>query len=157
MTGSPLTLIATVSAATVGGAYLVFSTMVMPALDRLGPDRAASAMRAVNTAAERPPFLALFFGSALAAGAVVSVDVAALASTEASDDGLRGARIAGAGLVLLGFITTLVRNVPLNRALDLTRRDGAWHRYRGPWVRANSIRAVASIAGAALLMLGSTP
>lgn len=156
MTGSPLILIATVSSATIGGAYLVFSSMVIPALDRLGPDRAATAMRSINVVAERPPFLSLFFGSAIAAGAVGAVDIVGIASGEGHEDALRAARIAGAGFVVLGFLATLARNVPLNRSLAASRSEDAWARYRGPWVRANSIRAAASITGAALLMISSS-
>ena len=156
MTVSALTVLASVSSAAVGGVYVAFSTLVIPALDRLGPDRAAAAMRSINTVAERPPFLSVFFGSAIAASAVAAVDIVGFVRGDAPDDGQRAARIAGAGLVLLGFVTTIVRNVPLNRALDTSRSHDAWDRYRGPWVHANSLRAAASIAGAALLLLGST-
>jgi uncharacterized membrane protein len=150
MTPLALSTVAAVSSATVGGAYLVFSTMVLPAFDRLGSSAAADAMRSVNAAAERPPFLTLFFGSAVAAAAVVVSDLSG------DDDGaLRAARLVGAGLVLSGFALTIVRNVPLNRRLASTVGGDAWPRYRGPWMRANTVRAVASVAGAALLMVGT--
>ena len=59
-------LVAGIGSGLVGGFYLAFSLVVMPALRRLPGGAAASAMIAVNRAAVRAPFLVLFFGTALA-------------------------------------------------------------------------------------------
>lgn len=151
MPSSALALTAAVTSGVIGGAYVVFSTMVLPALDRLGPPRAAEAMRAINAAAERPAFLLLFFGSAALATTSAVADIAGWGAADGAPDGARLRRVAGAGLVMVGFMTTITRNVPLNRRLDASTSVDAWGHYRGPWTRANSFRAAASIAGAALL------
>ncbi|MGY1748409.1 hypothetical protein [Modestobacter sp. SYSU DS0511] len=48
----------------VGGAFAVFSLMVMPALAALPPAQGVAAMQSVNRTALRPVFLTLLFGTA---------------------------------------------------------------------------------------------
>jgi uncharacterized membrane protein len=60
-----------IGTAVLGGFYLAFSLVVMPALQHRAAGEAASTMIAVNQAAVRAPFLVLFFGTALACLLVV--------------------------------------------------------------------------------------
>ncbi|MGP6174087.1 anthrone oxygenase family protein [Corynebacterium sp. A21] len=132
-----ITAIAT--AGTVGGFYSAFSLVVMPALDRLGDTRATETMNHINVLAETPPFLGLFFGSAVAAGALAVLG------------GIRGDYLAVAGgvAVLAGTALTVAYNVPLNNRLASGVLD--WAAYRGPWTAANSVRGLLCVAGAVAL------
>ncbi|MET4060160.1 putative membrane protein [Arthrobacter sp. UYP6] len=141
-----LSALAGAGALVTGGIYAAFPVMVLPALDRLerlGPGRAAEAMRSINDAAERPPFLLLFFGSA-----VVAAGTAVLAGQLP-----RPSQVwAGVGLSLAAFALTLAVNVPLNRKLAAGTLDASWSVYRRQWGAANSARALASVAGGVLLL-----
>jgi uncharacterized membrane protein len=57
--------------AVVGGFYLAFSAVVMPALRRRPAAEAVATMVAINDKAVRPPFMVLFFGTFAACAAVV--------------------------------------------------------------------------------------
>jgi hypothetical protein len=64
-----------IGAAAVGGVYLAFTVMVLPALARLPAADATAAMREINRRAERGAFIGVFIGAALVA---VALGVAAL-------------------------------------------------------------------------------
>lgn len=141
-----LTAAAGTGALLTGGIYAAFHLMVLPALDRLAPEHAARTMRAINDAAERPPFLLLFFGTA---GAAVASGVFAL-----GDDGGRPVQVVvGAGLTAAAFMLTMVVNVPLNRRLAAASGPAAgWGAFRRRWGTANTARSLFSIAGGILLL-----
>ena len=144
----PFAVAAGTGAVITGGIYAAFPIMVMPALDRLGLVRATKVMRAINVAAERPPFLVLFFGTAAASAAA---GTAAL-TVGAHDEGA-GSVLLGASLAVAAFALTVLVNVPLNRRLATTNDPaGAWAPYRRCWGAANGVRAVMSIAGGVLLL-----
>lgn len=134
-----LRIAALTSAGTVAGFYSAFSLVVMPALNRLGEARATEAMNHFNDLAETPPFLVLFFGSALSAGAI-----SVLA-------GIRGDYLAMAGgvAVLAGTALTIAYHVPLNNRLSAG--SITWSAYRAPWTTANSVRGLLSVVGAVAL------
>lgn len=139
---SDLLRISTIAAAgTIGGFYSSFSLVVMPALDRLSPDRATEIMNHINDLAETPPFLGLFFGSALAAGAISVLG------------GIRGEYLALAGgvAVLAGTALTIAYNVPLNNRL--AAGSLSWSDYHAPWTAANTVRGLLSLTGTVLLAL----
>ena len=149
MTPDLLALAAGTGAVITGGIYAAFPVMVLPALDRLGPVRATEVMRSINVAAERPPFLSLFFGTAAAS---VAVTGSALLRTEAGR-ATTGWELAGAGLALAAFLLTVGVNVPMNRGLAATDEPAsAWTSYRRRWGAANGVRAVLSVAGGMLLL-----
>jgi len=136
------------------GVFFAFSAFVMPGLGRLPAGQGTSAMQAINAAALRPVFMALFFGTALAC---LAVAVLSLRSWGAPGAGLS---LAGAALYLAGgFGVTAAFNVPLNKALDSVTPgsadgDALWARYLGRWTAWNHVRTVASMLAAALLALG---
>ncbi|SCX44249.1 Uncharacterized membrane protein [Klenkia marina] len=125
-----------VGCALVGGVFFAFSGFVVSALARV-PD-GATAMRAVNVAAVRPPLMVLLFGTAAACVAVLVVGGAL-------------DRV-GAGAYLLGTVgVTIAGNVPLNDALE--RDPATWPRYLRVWTRWNTLRTVAAAAAAVLLLV----
>jgi uncharacterized membrane protein len=90
----------------------------------------------------------VFFGGAAAASAVL---VTELASGEVTAN---PARAIGSALALASFVTTVVSNVPRNNALARAGSggaDAAWQSFDRPWSRANTLRAMFALAGAALL------
>lgn len=136
----------TISAATLtalaSGLYLAFTTMVMPALNQSAPAHAVDVMRKVNVWAVRPPFMVIFFGSAMTALATGIGQLVGVDGREASIPALIGAVLA-----LLSFGVTVVRNIPLNNQLartDDSDRSAArkWEAFSGPWSAANLIRAL---------------
>ena len=148
-------LLAAGGAAVVGGVYLAFSAMVMPALRSRPAADAIATMQHVNVAAVRAPFMAVFFGSAAAAVAVVVVEV--LRARSADDASLGTALgLAGALLSLAGFVVTVAYNVPRNdlvAALDPTSvtDQARWLSLTREWTSANSLRGGLSLLGAVLL------
>jgi uncharacterized membrane protein len=154
-----LTTAAAVGGALTAGVYVSFSAIVMPALGSLDAANAGTAMRRINVAAVRPPFMALFFGGAATA---VAVAVAELASGPL--DGRGAARVAGAALVLASHGVTVAANVPLNNALAaLAPGSGQlarhWPVFASRWGRANTLRAVAAAVGSVVLaasLVGAT-
>ncbi|MEX5271490.1 DUF1772 domain-containing protein [Kocuria sabuli] len=133
----------------VGGFYVAFSAVVIPALRRRPAEEATATMVAINEAAVRAPFMVLFFGTAAACGATT---VGAM--IDPRTDSLL--RVAGSAAYLAGWASTLAVNVPLNNRLA---RNGAvqWLGYQQSWARANHVRALLSIAGAAGLLLSTRP
>lgn len=137
--------IATIGSGLLGGVYLAFSVAVMPAMARRPPAEATAAMREMNRVIMNPTFLLLFNGTALACLLIAGSPllVAGLGS---------GWRIAGGLVGLVGLVSTVVVNIPLNSRLD---RGGAlfWAQFLQQWVPANHVRALASLVAAVLLTL----
>ncbi|PNI10510.1 hypothetical protein CXX84_03370 [Arthrobacter sp. AFG7.2] len=140
-----LPLMAGTGSALVGGFYIAFSVVTMPALRHRPPREAVAAMMAINEQALKPPFMALFFGTAAACGAV--------AVTGASQQPLG---LAGAAAYLAGWALTMAINVPRNSRL-LTHGPGnpdvEWNRFQRSWVPANHLRAGLSAAGAVAMLV----
>lgn len=128
----------------VAGFYFAFAATVMPAL-AANARTGVAVMREVNRWAVRPPFMVLFFGTAMLC-AVVCVR------------GLLDAEPVGVGggvAYLAGVASTVVGNVRLNNALARSTTDdgGSWSRFARPWSRLNVFRMVASAVGGALLLV----
>jgi uncharacterized membrane protein len=128
-----------------GGFYLAFSAMVVPALRRRPSEQATAAMVAINETALRAPFMILFFGTAAACATTAVAEIA-----DASAHSLL--RVAGATVSLAGWAVTMAVNVPLNRRLA-TGGAEQWPDYQRSWTRANHLRTVLSVAGAIGLLL----
>ncbi len=134
-----------------GGALFAFSSLVMPALERLDATAGISAMQSVNEVAARSVFIVPLLASG--AGSVAVAAHAALTGGEGQP-----LRIAGAGLGLVAFAVTVAANVPLNDALASIRPGdpgaaGEWAAYGVAWTRWNHVRALAALASATLLAL----
>jgi uncharacterized membrane protein len=136
----------------VAGVFAAFSTFVMPALRRLPAAQGIAAMQSINRTAVRAPFMTLFFGAA-----VLCVVTIVWAARSWGDDAAPWALAAGI-LYLVGTIgLTIVRNVPLNDALEGPDpadpgAAGLWARYLRAWTAWNGVRAVAAAVAAGLLI-----
>jgi len=148
-----LTLGAALGAALVGGVFFAFSSFVMGVLARLPAPQGIAAMRSVNVVVLTPWFMTPFFGTALAC---VALGVFALIGW--GDAGM-ALRLSGAVVYLVGtIVVTVAANVPRNDALaavDPTGDDGAaaWARYVPGWTAWNTVRTIASLLAALLMIL----
>lgn len=143
--------------AMVGGVFLAFSDFIMRALSVTSGQGGVEAMHAINREVFRWVFMTLFLG--LAAASLALVVYAALGLT-----GPAATLIAAAGLVyLLGcFCVTVAFNVPMNEALanmDLSQEAtrAYWTgTYLPRWTFWNTVRTIACVLAAALLLFGLT-
>lgn len=141
--------------ALVGGVFLAFSDFIMRSLSQTGGHGGVEAMQVINREVFRWVFMTLFLGMA-----AVSVAVAAYGGFGLT--GPAGALIMTAGLVyLIGcFGVTVFFNVPMNEALagmettSGTAREYWMQTYVPRWTFWNSVRTVACVVSAALLLLG---
>jgi uncharacterized membrane protein len=142
-----VTGVAAVGAGLVGGVFLVFSVAIMPAFARLAEAHGTAVMQMINVTIVRPPFIAVFLGTALACAAQVVLDPTDVVG------------VAGAALYVVGgFGVTMAANVPLNNRLervDAARPDGFWAVYARRWTQWNHVRTLAC-AGAAALLTAAT-
>lgn len=146
------TLAAALGCALVGGVFFAFSSFVMAGLGRLPPAHGAAAMQQINVTAVRPAFMTAFFGTAALCLALVVVSIVGWGDRRA------WLLLVGSALYLVGSIlVTVARNVPLNDALaavDAASAEGAtvWADYLRTWTAWNTVRTIASLAAAGLLI-----
>lgn len=146
---------AVIAYALVGGVFLAFSDFIMRSLVVTGGHGGIEAMQAINREVFRWVFMALFLGMA-----AVSLIVAGYGAFGLS--GPDGTLIMLAGLVyLVGcFAVTVCCNVPMNEALAgmevslETTRDYWSQTFVPRWTFWNSVRALACVASALLLLVG---
>jgi len=132
-----------------GGVFYAFSTFVTAGLRELPPDAGATAMKAINRTAERPPLLVLLLSTVVLPAAAAAVGL----STAAED---RWIALTGAIIAVVPLVVTGVGNVPLNNRLDTSSDAGAqWQRGVRPWLRWNHVRTAASAVACALLALAA--
>lgn len=147
-----LTAVAALASAAVGGIFYAFSTFVMRGLNRTGPTDAFTAMRGINTEANaNPAFLLFFVGAALLA---LAVGVLALIQIGRPGSWLL---LAGAIFGILGFVITMVFNVPLNNRLDradIADAAAEWQSYLTAWTAWNHVRTGTGFVGAVLMLAG---
>ncbi|MEU8969752.1 anthrone oxygenase family protein [Streptomyces monashensis] len=138
------------------GVFCAFSVFVMRGLAALPPAQGVAAMKAINVAAVRPPFMAVFGGAA-----VLSAMIAVVTFVVWPGDGTVELLL-GSALYLFGsFGLTVVANVPRNdRLARLT--PGApeaavyWPVYVREWTFWNHVRTVTSAASALVYVLALT-
>lgn len=138
---------AAVGAAVAAGVFFGFSTLVMPALDKVAQPDAIGAMQEINRIAVRSALMPLMFGTALIA---IAAAVAGLSAGRTV--ALLG--LAGAAIYLAGVIgVTIAANVPLNDGLAQISAGaadpGSWQSYSTPWTAWNSVRTAAGAAAGA--------
>jgi len=147
-----LTLVVLLGSALMAGAFFAFSNFIMKALGQQRGAAGAAAMQAINITVLNPVFLGVFMGTA-ALGVVLIIAVIVT--------GAPGAilTVVGALLYIVGtFLVTMMRNVPLNNALERTRGNAAeeyWVLYQPEWVRWNTIRAAAALLATASLFIAA--
>ena len=143
--------------ALVGGVFLAFSDFIMRSLSRTGGTGGLEAMQVVNREVFRWVFMALFLGMAVVSALLAGYAAFALA-------GPPGTLILLAGLVyLVGcFGVTVVCNVPMNEALGAMDPSeetafAYWSdTYLPRWTFWNTVRTLACVASAVLMLLGLT-
>jgi uncharacterized membrane protein len=148
-----LTWLSALGSGVMAGVFFAFSSFVMRALARLPPAQGILAMQSINVVAVTPAFMAVFFGTGVAA---LAVAVSALLSWEKP-----GALYLLLGGVLYGvgvFAVTAVFNVPRNNALaavDPTQADAArlWTLYVSGWTAWNHLRTVAGLVATVSFIL----
>ncbi|WP_225822611.1 DUF1772 domain-containing protein [Streptomyces naphthomycinicus] len=141
-----LVVVGSLGAGLVAGVFCGFSAFVMRGLAALPPAQGVAAMNAINVAALRPAFMAVFMGSA-----VLSAMIAVVTFVVWPDEG-KVELLLGSALYLVGaFGLTAVANVPRNdRLARLT--PGApeaavyWPVYVREWTFWNHVRTAASAA-----------
>jgi uncharacterized membrane protein len=141
-----LAVLTGLGAAAVGGVYLAFSVMVLPAFRRLSADAATTAMLEINRWAERGPFIVVFLGAALAAIAL------GITTLTGQPEPAAVLRLVAAALSLASTILTVAANVPLNNRL-VRAGAGFWPVFEKRWGRLNTLRALLALAAVALLVL----
>ncbi|WP_127128515.1 DUF1772 domain-containing protein [Georgenia sp. SYP-B2076] len=138
-----LTALAAVGSGTVGGVFFAFDSFVLRGLGRLPDGLGADAMRSINVTAVRPAFMTALFGTAALAVGVVVLGARSSETVE------RVLLVGGGGAYLVGTVlTTIMRNLPLNDALE-ARRGATWTQFLAAWSRANRVRTAGSLAASA--------
>lgn len=141
--------------ALVGGVFLAFSDFIMRSLSVTGGVGGVEAMQVINREVFRWVFMALFLGMAAMSVAIIGYSAVSLS-------GPAGMLILASGVIyLIGcFAVTVVFNVPMNEALakmDLSvdaTRDYWTMTYLPRWTFWNTVRTVACVVAAAMLMFG---
>ncbi|RRR68671.1 DUF1772 domain-containing protein [Streptomyces sp. RP5T] len=140
----------------VAGVFCAFSTFVMRGLAELPPAQGVAAMNAINVSAVRPPFMAVFVGSAVLS-AVIAVVTFVLWPDEGTVE-----LLVGSALYLFGaFGLTMVAHVPRNDTLlgldpGTAEATAYWPAYVREWTMWNHVRAIASGAAALAYVLALT-
>ncbi|MEV6837309.1 anthrone oxygenase family protein [Streptomyces sp. NPDC051133] len=148
-----LVVLGVLGAGLVAGVFCGFSTFVMRGLAALPPAQGVAAMNAINVAAVRPAFMAVFTGSA-----VLSAMIAVVTFVVWPDVG-KVQLLLGSALYLFGaFGLTMVANVPRNERLaGLTPGTAEaavyWSAYVREWTFWNHVRTAASAAAALVYVL----
>lgn len=155
--GTAMTAAAAVGAGIAGGVYFTFTTIVSPALRLRSAPEAVAMMQRINEKAVHAPFMIVFYGGALAAGAA-----AVTAMLQDAGAGMVPVRVIGGALTLASFVTTILLSVPRNIALARIGpsdgdADDVWRSFDAGWSRANTTRAVLAIVGSAFLASSLVP
>src|SRR3954462_3296690 len=104
-----LTIIAVVGGGLSAGVYLAFSTFIMAGIRRLSPAQAIGAFNGINRAAPASPvFMLVLFGTGLVCLALVVLGLSRRHGPAA------GWLVAGAALVVISLLITVVYHVPHN-------------------------------------------
>lgn len=149
--GDVLVVLTVVTSALTAGLLSAFAYAIMPGLQQAAAPAAVAAMQRINVAIVNPLFALIFLGPLVFGGLAVLL---------CWGDPLRRYLVVGLALASMSVAITLGFNVPLNNRLDAVGRveaDAAtapWADFVGPWVRWNVIRAVASTAGVAVIVVG---
>ena len=144
-TATRLVVATTIATGLLAGLFYGYACSVMPGLARADDRTLVDGMQQINEAILNPIFFLTFMGAPalnLAAWLVLR------RSRQRDDEVLRWILI-GLALSVLGFVVTMVLNVPLNDDLAaagdpsrITDMAAVRHDFLGPWVVWNVLRAV---------------
>lgn len=145
--------IAVISVGILAGVYFTFSAFLMRSLDAIEKPAGMIAMQSINRVILRSAFLPVFFTSS-----AVCIVLAVVAILDLSGAGALPMFVGSTTFVIGMFFVTVVRNVPLNNALEATVAEDAdgeemWHRYMQRWVAWNHVRTVCCTVAMALLIV----
>lgn len=149
--------VAAIAYALVGGTFLAFSDFIMRSLSRTGDTGGIDAMQTINREVYRWIFMTLLIG-------MVPVSFVLVGSSFFISASPSGIWFASAGLVyLVGcFGVTAAFNVPMNERLakmDLAApgTNAYWTgTYLPRWTLWNTVRTVACVVSALLMLIGTT-
>jgi len=148
------TLATALACGLMAGVWFAFSAFVMDGLSRLPESQGAAAMQSINVTAVTPLFMTVLFGAA--AACLVLAGWAGLNWSDPRAPWVLG----GAVVYLVGTIVmTGAANVPLNDTLAAVDPNSVagqreWSSYLDSWTAWNHVRALTSLAAAALLTIG---
>lgn len=147
-----LTFLSALGAGLIAGVFFAFSSFVMTALSRIPSEQGIASMQSINVAVLNPLFGLVFFGTALAC-----IFLAIHSFFRWGETGTIYV-VAGSLFYLVGFLVTIVFNVPLNDALAAVDPNSAvgadlWRHYIVNWTAWNHVRTVASLAALALFII----
>lgn len=142
-----LELLAAVGLALMAGFIFNMSVVTAPALDRLPPDQALAAWKAINRTVRNPLFAGTALGTTLA---VIACTVLAWRSRS------RSFCLGFALLYLVGVMgTTVAVEAPINRAIVLATTPPAdFQSMLSTWLLANHVRALSALAAFVVAWLG---
>lgn len=147
------TFLAALGSGLVAGVFFAFAAFVLAALARLPAADGIAAMQAITAAIKTPLFLVLFFGTAALAGAL------GLAAPLRWSEPGSGWLLLGALLFFNGpFGVTLLKNLPLNNKLAVTKADSAegaryWDEFRAVWGLWNHVRWIGALGACACFIM----
>ncbi len=147
--------VAILAYALISGVFLAFSDFIMRSLAHTGGIGGVDAMQVINREVFRWVFMTLFIGMAPLSLVIAGYGFFYLGNVP-------GALMLAAGLIyLIGcFGVTVIFNVPMNEALAnmdasaTTTLDYWAETYLPRWTFWNTVRTIASVASAALLLTG---
>jgi uncharacterized membrane protein len=147
------TVLAALGSGLVAGTFFAFAAFVLAALARLKPAAGIAAMQAITVAIKSPVFLVVFFGTAALSG------VLGLAAPLKWPESGSGYLLLGSLLFLnFPFGVTLLKNLPLNNKLAVTKPEGAesarfWEEFRAVWGLWNHFRWLGALGAAAAFIM----
>lgn len=149
-----VTLATAAGSAVLGGVFVGFTTVVMPALAALPSSDGLEAMQAINLAAPRGLLMLPLIGSAIG-----SVGLGGWAAFAGRGEG-RWLVLAGAAAGVAAFAVTAAYHVPRNDALGRVdaasgEAAAAWAAYQPGWTTLNSVRAALALVSAGLMVAGA--
>ena len=151
-----LTLYSAIGCGLMAGLFFIFSNTVMSALGSIKPAQGIAAMQSINRVILNPIFFIVFMGTA------ITCLIIAVSLIWKSDQPANFYLLSGNLFYLLdSMLVTIVKNVPMNNALDKVdpeSDEGAnlWTDYLTNWTRWNHVRTVACLLACLLLIIALT-
>lgn len=148
-----LILLSAVGAGMNAGLFFIFSNTIMSALGQLPPAHGTSSMQNINRVILNPLFFAVFIGTAIVSVLLVISMIWFWGPGSIYI-------LLGALIYIIGcFLVTVVKNVPMNNALDAAKADSSdaaelWSKYLIDWTAWNHVHTVACILSTVFFILG---